>query len=60
MFLGAFWGPGGSRIPQLDPIYHENALLVIRIKKRYDTLELSGITMQIFCYGLFLGFLGSF
>ena len=52
-FMNHFWGFWGlfkgilglmgPRISQLDYIFHEKVLLVIRIKKRYDTLDLIGI-----------------
>ena len=42
IFLLGFRGP---RISQLDPTYHEKVPLVLRIKKRYDTLDLISITI---------------
>ena len=41
-FLLGFRGP---RISQSDPTYHEKVPLVLRIKKRYNTLDLISITI---------------
>ena len=60
VFLGLFWGLGGPRISQLDHTYHEKVPLVIRIKKRYDTLDLIGINCKYFVIDHFQDILGSF